>query len=80
VGAIGVALIATMVVQSMRNVARCFETKDTQVYVRWSIVVILTVLLYNVGESSLGLLHMVWFLFLLAYIGLSESALRARAI
>jgi exopolysaccharide production protein ExoQ len=80
VGAIGVALIAIMVVQSMRNVARCFETKDTQVYVRWSIVVILTVLLYNVGESSLGLLHMVWFLFLLAYIGLSESALKAQTI
>jgi exopolysaccharide production protein ExoQ len=80
VGVVGVALIAIMVVQSMRRAARCFETKDTQVYVRWCIVVILSVLLYNVGESSLGLLQMVWFLFLLAYIGLSETALRARAI
>ena len=80
VGAVGVALIAIMVVQAMRNAARSFQIKETQTYVRWSVVVILCTLLYNIGESSLGLLHMVWFLFLLAYIGLNESALRTRSI
>ncbi len=75
-GVAGVALIMVMVVQAMRNAIRCFHRESTRTYVRWCIVVILSTLLYNVGESSLGLLHMVWFLFLLAYIGLNEAASR----
>jgi hypothetical protein len=38
------------------------------------------VLLYNIGKSSLDLLHMVWFPILLAYVGLNEMALRERWI
>jgi O-antigen ligase len=78
-GVVGVALIAIMVLKSMRNATRCFEVNDSGVYVRWCIVVIFSVLLYNVGESSLGLLQMVWFLFVLAYIGLNEIAIKTRA-
>jgi hypothetical protein len=31
-------------------------------------------LVYNVGESSLGMVQLVWFLFLLACIGLKQAA------
>jgi hypothetical protein len=30
-------------------------------------------LLYNIGESALGMVQMVWFIFLLACIGLREA-------
>ncbi len=80
VGAVGVALIAAMVVLAMANAVRSFHAGSNQAYVRWCIVVIVCTLLYNVGETSLGLLHMVWFLFLIGYIGLNETALAARSI
>jgi hypothetical protein len=42
--------------------------------VRWCIVVIVCTLLFNIGESSIGLFRMTWFLFLLACIGLNQVA------
>jgi hypothetical protein len=42
--------------------------------VRWCIVVIVCALAYNIGESSLGMVSLVWFLFLLACVGLKETA------
>jgi exopolysaccharide production protein ExoQ len=74
VGAVGVGLVALMVVQAAKNAVLDFHAKGSESYVRWCIVMIVSTLLYNVGESSLGLLHMVWFLFLLACVGLNEVA------
>jgi exopolysaccharide production protein ExoQ len=73
VGLVGVVLVAVMVAQSMKNAVRSFRTND-QTYVRWCIVVILCTLLYNIGESTIGVLSMSWFLFLLAAIGLQKAA------
>lgn len=79
-GAVGVALIAAMVIQAMRNAMRGFHLEGKGPYARWCIVVILTILLYNIGESSLALLHMVWFLFVLACVDLNQLASSTRAI
>ncbi len=73
VGIVGLALVAIMVVQAAKNAIRSFRSRD-QAYVRWCIVVILCALLYNVGESSIGLPNMSWFFFLLASTGLAQAA------
>jgi O-antigen ligase len=73
-GAVGVALIAAMTGQGMRNAARSFYSAGEKAYVRWCVVVIVCTLLYNVGESAIGLINMNWFLFLLALIGLNQAA------
>jgi len=75
VGIIGVGLVAAMALQSMKNAVRTLRS-ESAAYVRWAVVVILCTLLYNIGESSLEVLHMVWFLFLLAYVGLNQTVLR----
>jgi hypothetical protein len=58
----------------VRNGVRCFRATGQDVYVRWCVVVITCFLGYNVGESSLGIVSLVWFFFLLACIGLNETA------
>jgi len=73
-GVSGVVLFAVMVGQALRNGIRCFRGTGRDSYVRWCIVVILCGLGYNVGESSLGIVSLVWFFFLLACIGLNETA------
>jgi exopolysaccharide production protein ExoQ len=73
----GVAIVGILMMQSLKNAVRSFRVQDAT-YVRWSIVVILSTLLYNVGESSIGVLHLVWFMFLLAYLGLNRSACSAQ--
>ena len=72
-----VAIFAVMVVQAVRNGIRCFRGTGQNAYVRWCIVIILCGLGYNVGESSLGIVSLVWFFFLLACIGLNETAYAA---
>jgi O-antigen ligase len=74
IGAVGVALVALMTGKAIRNAARGFFSDGNQAYVRWCIVVIVCTLLYNIGESTIGLFNMTWFLFLLASIGLSQVA------
>jgi exopolysaccharide production protein ExoQ len=74
VGIVGLFVVAAMTLQSMRNAIRSFHSCNHQAYVRWCIVVIVTTLLYNIGESSIGLTNISWFLFLLAIIGLSQTA------
>jgi exopolysaccharide production protein ExoQ len=76
-GVPGVAVFAVMVVQALRNGIRCFRGTGQNAYVRWCIVIILCGLGYNVGESSLGIVSLVWFFFLLACIGLNETAYAA---
>ena len=75
-GVFGVVLIALIVWQAVVNGLRCFRGNDSDDYVRWCIVIIVCALAYNVGESSLGSISLVWFLFLLACVGLSETARR----
>lgn len=73
-GAVGIAFIALLTAQAIRNSMRSFYAAQHQAYVRWCLVIILCTLLYNIGESSIGLINMNWFLFLLASIGLSQVA------
>jgi exopolysaccharide production protein ExoQ len=77
-GILGVAVIAAMTGQAIRNAVRSAYSESDQAYVRWGLVVILCVLLFNIGESSIGLFRMTWFLFLLACIGLSQVAAAKR--
>lgn len=74
IGILGVTLVAAMTVQAIRNAIRCFHLKANEAYVRWCLVIILCTLAYNVGESSIGVVNMTWFLFLLACTGLSQAA------
>jgi exopolysaccharide production protein ExoQ len=73
-GLLGVALIALMTGQGLRNAVRSLYSANHKPYVRWCILVIACTLLYNVGESSFGLASMSWLLFLLALIGLRKVA------
>jgi O-antigen ligase len=74
IGLVGVAVIAAMAGQALRNAFRSIYSERNQAYVRWCIVVIVCTLLFNIGESSIGLFRMTWFLFLLACIGLNQVA------
>jgi exopolysaccharide production protein ExoQ len=74
IGIVGVAVIAVMAAQALRNGFRCVLSERNQAHVRWCIVVIVCTLLFNIGESSIGLFRMTWFLFLLACIGLNQAA------
>jgi exopolysaccharide production protein ExoQ len=72
VGVGGVLLPALMIAQAVRNAATCFRGSGHDTYVRWCIVIIVCTCIYNIGESALGMVQLVWFLFLLACIGLKE--------
>jgi O-antigen ligase len=78
-GVPGVALLGLMTLQAIRNAFRCFYWQENQAYVRWCIVVVLITLLFNIGESTIGKLQTVWFLFLLACIGLEQSVSKVRS-
>ena len=54
---------------------RCFRTSGRDNYVRWCMVVIACTVVYNIGESSIGMVQLIWFLFLLACIGLKETVI-----
>jgi exopolysaccharide production protein ExoQ len=72
---VGCVVLITMVTsQAAWNGMRCFRNSGEDRYVRWCIVMIFSTLVYNIGESSLGMIHLVWFLFLLACIGLQQTA------
>jgi exopolysaccharide production protein ExoQ len=73
VGVAGVVLIVLATGQAARDALRCFRGSGQDNHVRWCIVVIITTILYNIGESSLGMVQLVWFLFLLACIGLKQA-------
>jgi exopolysaccharide production protein ExoQ len=74
VGLIGLGVVVAITWQGLRNAVRCFHRGENEPYVRWGVVVILCTLLYNIGESSIGLINLNWFLFLLAVIGLIQVA------
>jgi exopolysaccharide production protein ExoQ len=66
----GVVIIALMSAIAIRAFFKTVRGRENKSHLRWCTVVIITISLYNVGETSFALLQMVWFLFLLAYIGL----------
>jgi exopolysaccharide production protein ExoQ len=74
IGAVGIVLLVSIIGRAMRNALHGFYSEGNERYVRWCIVIILSTLIYNIGESSVGLLNMTWFLFLLACIGLEQAA------
>jgi exopolysaccharide production protein ExoQ len=79
VGVGGVILTALITAQAVWNGIRCFRGSGQDSYVRWCLVVIACALIWNIGESSLGMIHLVWFIFLLACIGLQQTAQAMRA-
>jgi len=79
IGVLGVALLGLMTLQAIRNAFRSFYWQENQAYVRWCIVVVLITLLFNIGESTIGKLQTVWFLFLLACIGLEQAVSKVRS-
>lgn len=73
-GAVGVALFAFAVLQALKNAAACFHAGEHRSYVAWCIGIVLCSLLYNIGESSIAVINMNWFVFVLALIGLNQAA------
>jgi O-antigen ligase len=74
VGVGGVVLVFLITAQAAWNGVRCFHVTGHDNYVRWALVTIVCTLVYNIGESSLGMNHLVWFMYLLACIGLQQTA------
>jgi exopolysaccharide production protein ExoQ len=78
VGVLGVAIVALMVVQAVRNAIRSFRAVN-ETFVRWCVVMIVCILLVNIGESTIARPQMGWLLFLVAYVGLDRAALAAQS-
>ncbi|HEY0786426.1 MAG TPA: hypothetical protein VGD62_11180, partial [Acidobacteriaceae bacterium] len=53
---------------------RIFRSSPTPTFVRWAVVVIFCNLWYNVGETDFATLRILWFLMILACIGLQQQA------
>jgi exopolysaccharide production protein ExoQ len=79
VGVGGVIISALLVAQAAWNGFLCFRARSHGDYVRWCLVMIACVLIYNIGESAVGMIQFVWFIFLLACIGLQQTAQAVRA-
>jgi exopolysaccharide production protein ExoQ len=73
-GLVGVLVWGLIICQAFVNLVRSFRVPGQTAFVRWCAVVIAFVLALNIGESSVAIFHMTWFSFLLACIGLSETA------
>jgi exopolysaccharide production protein ExoQ len=79
IGLGGVLIPALMGVVAIVISTKMILSREGQSHSRWCIVVIVSTLLYNIGESSFCLLQMVWFLFLLAFMGLQSLGRRRDA-
>jgi O-antigen ligase len=77
-GVFGIGVLVLILVASARDAFLTFRAKDDSNYVRWCIVVMVSVLMYNIGETSIILTHLVWVLFLVAAAGLAETRRRGR--
>ena len=65
---------ALITAQAVWNGVRCFRGSGQDSYVRWCLVMMACTLIWNIGESSLGMIQLIWFIFLLACIGLQQTA------
>lgn len=77
-GIVGIVVFALLILQAAKNAIVSLHSAEQNSYVRWCIVVIVCTLTFNIGETSLLLPHLVWFLFLVAVVGLSETAHSAK--
>jgi exopolysaccharide production protein ExoQ len=73
-GICGIVILVLMTGQAAIDVFRSFRDTANATFVRWCAVVILCNLVYNIGESDFGYLRILWFLFVLACIGLRKEA------
>jgi O-antigen ligase len=78
-GLAGVVCLLVMIGQAALNVMRAFKNSAHPAFVRWCIVVIVCNLIYNIGESDYCLLRILWFLFVIANLGLRKEALSVPA-
>lgn len=75
-GLVGMAGFIVILVSAGRGFLKSAFTANTRMpaYQRWSVVLIVTMLVYNIGESSIAQCYnMTWLVFLLAAMGLSED-------
>jgi exopolysaccharide production protein ExoQ len=72
-GICGVLVLVLMTGQAAKDAIRSFRGTTNSTFVRWCVVVILCNLVYNIGESDFGYLRILWFLFVLACIGLRKE-------
>ncbi len=73
-GIVSIVFLAIMLGKAAKDVTKCFRGNPHGQYVRWCVIVLVCILSYNVGESSLGLPRLSWLLFLMACAGLSQVA------
>jgi exopolysaccharide production protein ExoQ len=68
----GVVIVALMSAFAIRTFFKRVPMGESSSQLRWCTVIIIVTLLFNIGETTFGLLEMMWFLFLLAYMGLQS--------
>ncbi len=73
-GVFGVLALALLTLVAGVHAVRSFGCASNSAFVRWCIVVISCNLVFNIGESDFGYLRILWFLFLMACIGLQKQA------
>jgi O-antigen ligase len=78
-GIASMAIIALMVALAAKDAGRSFRRSPHSAYVRWCIVVLFCTFVYNIGESTLGLPRLTWFMVLIACVGLSQTAQAGRS-
>lgn len=80
-GVVGLAAFVITVADAVRRGSRALKSVGSgSVFTRWSAVVIVVMLVYNIGESSIAWCYnLMWLVFLLALIGLSEQTLPVKS-
>jgi O-antigen ligase len=77
-GGLGLLLFIVSFVRALRDSATCLRGKDSS-FVNWALCIVLLTVLLNVDEVSILVsYHLLWILYIIACIGLSERAVRAR--
>ena len=74
----GVVIVALMSAFAIRTFFKRVPIGESSSQLRWCTVIIIVTLLFNIGETTFGLLEMMWFLFLLAYMGLQSLRRKGR--
>ncbi len=73
-GIFGVVALVLLTLFAGVNTVRSFGRGPNSGFVRWCIVVVSCNLVFNIGESDFGYLRILWFLFVMACIGLQKQA------
>ena len=79
-GGAGVALFVYSVVRAIRDAALCLPREHLP-FAAWSLCVVLSTLVLNVDEVTILLPnHLLWILYIIACVGLRDSAAHARSV